>query len=28
MTSDEFCQLLQAESAGTGKYRALFVSML
>jgi EAL domain-containing protein (putative c-di-GMP-specific phosphodiesterase class I) len=28
MTADEFCQLLLAESAGTGKYRALFASML
>jgi diguanylate cyclase (GGDEF)-like protein len=28
MTSDEFCQLLLAESAGTGKYRALFAGML
>jgi diguanylate cyclase (GGDEF)-like protein/PAS domain S-box-containing protein len=28
MTADEFCRLLLAESAGTGKYRALFASML
>ena len=28
VTADEFCQLLLAESAGTGKYRALFASML
>ncbi len=28
VSADEFCQLLLAESAGTGKYRALFASML
>ena len=28
VTADEFCELLLAESAGTGKYRALFASML
>ena len=27
VTADEFCELLLAESAGTGKYRALFASM-
>jgi diguanylate cyclase (GGDEF)-like protein/PAS domain S-box-containing protein len=27
ITADEFCELLMAESAGTGKYRALFASM-
>ncbi len=28
VTADEFCQLLLAESAGTGKYRALFAGVL
>jgi EAL domain-containing protein (putative c-di-GMP-specific phosphodiesterase class I) len=28
VTADEFCELLLAESAGTGKYRALFASVL
>ena len=27
VTADEFCELLLAESAGTGKYRALFASV-
>ena len=27
VTADEFCELLLAESAGTGKYRALFANM-
>jgi diguanylate cyclase (GGDEF)-like protein/PAS domain S-box-containing protein len=27
MTADDFCELLLAESAGTGKYRALFANM-
>ncbi len=28
VTADEFCRLLLAESAGTGKYRALFAGVL
>src|SRR5688572_20392325 len=28
VTADDFCELLLAESAGTGKYRALFASVL
>jgi len=27
MTADDFCEQLLAESAGTGKYRALFANM-
>ena len=27
VTADEFCEILLAESAGTGKYRALFANM-
>jgi EAL domain-containing protein (putative c-di-GMP-specific phosphodiesterase class I) len=27
MTADDFCEQLLAESAGTGKYRALFANV-
>ena len=27
VAADEFCEILLAESAGTGKYRALFANM-